>query len=214
MATRDGRNPERWQVSTPTDREITMRRAFRCLASLIFDAFTRPELLKRWFYGPPGGTLAVCMKLHEKPRSFSLRVARRGWKRDREYGVCRDFVAPELLVATEKFDQPWYPGEAVGTIHLAEHDGKTILTQTILCMNRGKSRHRPKNSNGARCRDGLRPVRRVATTTQGRGGRWWRKGGVQLNERVVVHEMLAEAFSLSSPVFFWEFFLVSAPTSP
>jgi uncharacterized protein YndB with AHSA1/START domain len=34
------------------------------------------------------------------------------------------------MVATEKFDDPWYPGEAVGTIVLVEKDGTTTLTQT------------------------------------------------------------------------------------
>lgn len=46
-------------------------------------------------------------------------------------GILREIVRPELLVATETFDQPWYPGEALGTILLEEHDGETTLTQTI-----------------------------------------------------------------------------------
>ena len=47
-------------------------------------------------------------------------------------GVYREIVAPERVVATERFDQSWYPGEAVGTITLAEQSGKTMLTQTVL----------------------------------------------------------------------------------
>jgi uncharacterized protein YndB with AHSA1/START domain len=47
-------------------------------------------------------------------------------------GVYREIVAPERLVSTEKFDEAWYPGEAVGTIVLSEHGGKTTITQTIL----------------------------------------------------------------------------------
>jgi uncharacterized protein YndB with AHSA1/START domain len=47
-------------------------------------------------------------------------------------GVYREIVAPERIVATEKFDQPWYPGEAVGTVVLTEQGGKTTLTQTIV----------------------------------------------------------------------------------
>ena len=45
--------------------------------------------------------------------------------------VLREIVVPEKLVSTEKFDQSWYPGEALGTIVLTEKDGKTLLTQTI-----------------------------------------------------------------------------------
>jgi uncharacterized protein YndB with AHSA1/START domain len=46
-------------------------------------------------------------------------------------GQCLEFVRPLKIVATEKFDQPWYPGEAVGTITLDEEGGVTTLTQTI-----------------------------------------------------------------------------------
>jgi uncharacterized protein YndB with AHSA1/START domain len=45
-------------------------------------------------------------------------------------------VAPERLVSTEKFDEAWYPGEAVGTIVLSEQSGKTTVTQTILYESR------------------------------------------------------------------------------
>ena len=47
-------------------------------------------------------------------------------------GAYREIVVPERIVATEKFDQSWYPGEAVVTISLVEHAGQTTLTQTIL----------------------------------------------------------------------------------
>ncbi len=47
-------------------------------------------------------------------------------------GVYREIAAPERLVATEKFEQPWYPGEAVGTVVFVEQGGKTTITQTVL----------------------------------------------------------------------------------
>ena len=46
-------------------------------------------------------------------------------------GVYREVVAPERIVATEKFDQSWYPGEAVSTVTLVERDGRTTLTLTV-----------------------------------------------------------------------------------
>lgn len=51
-------------------------------------------------------------------------------------GVFREIVPPERIVATEKFDDAWYPGEAVGTVVLVEQDGRTTLTQTILYQSR------------------------------------------------------------------------------
>jgi uncharacterized protein YndB with AHSA1/START domain len=34
-------------------------------------------------------------------------------------------------VATEKFDDPWYEGEASSTVTFVEHDGKTTLTMAL-----------------------------------------------------------------------------------
>jgi uncharacterized protein YndB with AHSA1/START domain len=47
------------QVTTPADRHIVLTCVFDAPRSLVFDAFTKPELLKRWF-GPRGWSLAVC----------------------------------------------------------------------------------------------------------------------------------------------------------
>jgi uncharacterized protein YndB with AHSA1/START domain len=47
------------QVTRPTDREIVLTRVFDAPRRLVFDVFTKPELLKRWF-GPRGWSLVVC----------------------------------------------------------------------------------------------------------------------------------------------------------
>lgn len=38
-------------------------------------------------------------------------------------GVHLDGVAPERIVSTEQFDDPWHPGEAVGPLVLLKEDG-------------------------------------------------------------------------------------------
>ena len=40
-------------ISMPSDREIQMTRVFTAPRHLVFEALTRPELLRRWF-GPRG----------------------------------------------------------------------------------------------------------------------------------------------------------------
>src|SRR6185436_14859651 len=47
------------KVTTPTDREIVLTRVFDAPRHMVFDAFSKPELLKRWF-GPRGWSLVVC----------------------------------------------------------------------------------------------------------------------------------------------------------
>src|ERR1041385_4875007 len=46
-------------VSMPSLNEIVLTRVFNAPRRLVFDAFTKPELLERWF-GPRGWCLVVC----------------------------------------------------------------------------------------------------------------------------------------------------------
>jgi len=48
------------QLSTPGDREIVMSRVFNAPRALVYDAFTKPELLKRWLGVHNGWTMTVC----------------------------------------------------------------------------------------------------------------------------------------------------------
>lgn len=125
------------EVTTPSDREIAMTRVFDAPRKLVFDAHTRPELVRRWLLGPDGWSMEVC--------EIDLKVGgkyRYVWKRDADGtemgmgGVFREVAPPERLVATEKFDEAWYQGEAVNTLVLIESDGKTTLTQTMLYESR------------------------------------------------------------------------------
>jgi uncharacterized protein YndB with AHSA1/START domain len=52
--------PDSFKVSTPSDREIRVTRDFDAPRPLVFDAFTKPELVRRWLLGPPGWTMPLC----------------------------------------------------------------------------------------------------------------------------------------------------------
>ena len=131
------KNPANLQLTLRGDREIVMTRVFDAPRRLVFDALTKPELVKQWLLGPPGWTMPVC--------EIDLRVGgtyRYVWRQSSDgtqmgmSGVYREIVPPERLVATERFDEAWYPGEAVGTLVLVEQGGKTTLTQTELYQSR------------------------------------------------------------------------------
>jgi len=120
------------QLTAPGEREIVMTRVFDAPRQLVFDAHTKPELVKRWLLGPPGWSMPVC--------EIDLRVGgkyRYVWRHDREGtemgmgGVYREIVTPERIVNTERFDEAWYPGEAVDTLVLVERGGRTTLTLTL-----------------------------------------------------------------------------------
>ncbi len=120
------------KLTTPSDREIAMTRVFDAPRQLVFDAHTKPDLVRQWLLGPPGWSMPVC--------EMDVRVGgkyRWVWRHDRNGtmmgmgGVYREIVAPERLVTTEKFDEAWYPGESLNTLVLVEQGGRTTLTQTM-----------------------------------------------------------------------------------
>jgi uncharacterized protein YndB with AHSA1/START domain len=127
------KNSGTFNIKAHGDREIVVTRVFDAPRRLVFDVYTRPELLKKWLLGPDGWSMPVC--------EVDLRTGGRYryvWRNEsdgREMGmggVYEEVVAPERIVATEVFDEAWYPGEAVDTMVFSERDGKTTLTQTIL----------------------------------------------------------------------------------
>jgi uncharacterized protein YndB with AHSA1/START domain len=131
------KNSGTFNIAAHSDREIVVTRVFDAPRRLVFDAYTKPELVKKWLLGPYGFSMPVC--------EIDLRAGgkyRYVWRNDadgREMGmggVYREVAPPERIVATEVFDEAWYPGQAVDTIVLAERNGKTTLTQTILYNSR------------------------------------------------------------------------------
>ena len=124
------------KVTTPSEREVAMTRIFEAPRHLVFEAWTKPELVKRWLYGPEDWRLAVC--------EMDLRVggaARFVWRHGdgKEMGmsgVFREIAPPDRLVFTEIWDEDWTGGEALNTIVFSEHAGGTTLTQTVLYSSR------------------------------------------------------------------------------
>ena len=53
------RFPDGFKMSTRRDREILVTRDFDAPRRLVFDAFTKPELVRHWLLGPPGWTHAA-----------------------------------------------------------------------------------------------------------------------------------------------------------
>ncbi|HEV8599028.1 MAG TPA: SRPBCC family protein [Gemmatimonadales bacterium] len=118
-------------MTTPSDREIVLTRGFDAPRKLVWEALTTPALLKRWLLGPPGWTMTTC--------ELDLRVGgayRYEWRKEDGTvmgmgGLLREVVAPERLIATERFDQSWYPGEGLVSQVLTEQGGRTTITMTL-----------------------------------------------------------------------------------
>ena len=123
------------EITTPSDREIAMTRTFDAPARLVFDAWTKPELLKRWLGVRAGWTMEVC-EVDLKVGGAYRFVWRGPGMTMGMGGVYREVVPPTRLVSTEKFDEAWYEGEALDTMVLVERDGKTTMTTTVRYVSR------------------------------------------------------------------------------
>ena len=123
--------PDSFKMTTPSDREIQVTRVFDAPRGLVFEAFTKPELVKRWLLGPPGWSMPVC--------EIDLRVGgayRYLWQNDSDgremglNGIFREIVRPKLLVATE--NPTWHASEALDTTTFVEEGDGTRMTITVL----------------------------------------------------------------------------------
>ena len=120
------------KVTAPGDREIVMVREFDAPRDLVYEAMTTPEHLRVWFTGGPSGWELVTCEITMKVGGTYRYVWRN--KEGHEMGmggVMTEVDPPRRWKATEKFDQPWYPGEAHSSIELTEKNGKTTLTLTV-----------------------------------------------------------------------------------
>ena len=119
------------KITAPTDREILMTREFRAPRERVFQAMTKPELVKRWLSGPPGWSMVECTIDLKVGGSFRYVWHNENGSTMGMRGVYREVIVPERIVATEVFDEAWYPGEAVGTLVFKEQNGITTILQTI-----------------------------------------------------------------------------------
>ncbi len=125
------------QVTARGEREIVMTRTFNAPRHLVFEAFTRPDLIKRWLIGPDGWSMPVC--------EVDLKVGGRYryvWRYDKDGkemgmgGAFNEITPPERIVVTERFDDAWYDGEAIITMLFIEQGSSTQFTQTMLYQSR------------------------------------------------------------------------------
>jgi uncharacterized protein YndB with AHSA1/START domain len=123
-------------VEARGERDIVFTREFNAPRTLVFEAHSKAEYIRRWLLGPIGWTMPVC--------EIDFRVGGRYryvWKHadGREMamgGIYREIKAPERMVTTELFDEDWTGGQAVTTLVLTEHGSKTLMTSTVVYSSR------------------------------------------------------------------------------
>jgi uncharacterized protein YndB with AHSA1/START domain len=123
-------------VTLPSDREVAMTRVFDAPRALVFEAWTTPELLRRWLGVFAGHTMTVCNVDLKVGGSYRYEWRLRNGSKLGISGVYREIVPNERLVNTEVFDAPYDQGEAIATTTFVERDGQTTVTTTVISPSR------------------------------------------------------------------------------
>jgi uncharacterized protein YndB with AHSA1/START domain len=114
-------------VSLPNDLDVVVIRDFRAPRALVFDAWTRPELMSRWLLGPPGWTMPVCEMDVRPGGRFRWRWRDAGGAEFGFTGEFREVVRPSRIVHTELYD----PGDVGGDM------GAECLVTTVFTQSKG-----------------------------------------------------------------------------
>ncbi len=113
-------------VTLPSDDEILITRAFDAPAELVFDAWTTPEIVKRWWSGGRGEVTEAQIDLRIGGRWRWVLIANGGFEVAFS-GEYREIERPHRLVKTEVFELV-PDAEGVSTTTFEEADGVTTMT--------------------------------------------------------------------------------------
>ena len=134
-------------IAEPGVPQILITREFDVPKHLVYRAWTTPELIKRWWGAERGEVTSVELDLRVGGRWRYVSRTDDGF----EFGFSgeyREIVENERLVATEVYE-PVPDHEALNTLTLTEHDGRTTLTVLV--------EHDSKESRDAHLNSGMEP---------------------------------------------------------
>jgi uncharacterized protein YndB with AHSA1/START domain len=119
-------------VTLPTDEQILITREFDAPKHLVYEAWTNPELVKRWWSGQRGEVTLVEIDLRVGGRWRYVMVADGGFEVG-FHGEYREIVPNERIVSTEAFEGIPDPDEhaSLNTLTLTEADGRTTLSVLV-----------------------------------------------------------------------------------
>jgi len=115
-------------MTMPSEKEIVLTRVFDAPRALVFQAYTDPALIPRW-WGPRGVTTTVD-QMDVRPGGIWRYIMRgEDGKEGAFNGVYHEITPPERVVCTFEFEGN--PGHILlATVTFDEHDGKTTVTDS------------------------------------------------------------------------------------
>ena len=101
------------EVSTPSDREVLVKRSFDAPVNLVWQAYTEPALMRRWLTAMPGWSMPVCEMATHVGGKYRWRW--RDNENGQEFGFTGEMLEVALhskIVHTQIFD----PGDLGGSM--------------------------------------------------------------------------------------------------
>ena len=130
-----GKNVE-VEVSLPSEREIAFTCRFQRSARRLFEAWTKPEHLRRW-WGCAGSTITQCAVDLRVGGSWSLVMRMADGSDHPFHGIYREIVPAQRLAYTERYEMPRFGSpEWLTTVTFDETPDATLVTHTILHKSR------------------------------------------------------------------------------
>jgi uncharacterized protein YndB with AHSA1/START domain len=116
-------------VERTSDRELTVTRTFNAPAPIVFESWTKPELLKRWWAPKSFGvSLFECEQDVRAGGAYRFAFGRDPKDPEVFSGRYLEVDAPTRLVLTQVYERMAYVGEALVTADFEETQGRTRLT--------------------------------------------------------------------------------------
>ena len=116
-------------VERTTDRELTVTRKFNAPAHIVFDAWTKPELLKRWWAPRSFGvSLFECEQDLRVGGAYRFAFGRNPKDPEVFSGRYLEVDPPTRLVLTQLYERMSEVGDVIVTATFEESQGGTLLT--------------------------------------------------------------------------------------
>lgn len=149
-------------VMLPSDTEILITREFDAPKHLVYQAWTTPELVKRWWSAKRGEVTIAVIDLRVGGTWRWVMMTEDGFE-VAFHGEYRELISNERIVSTEVFEgMP--EGEALNTLTLDEKESGTMLT---LLVQHQTQEHRDGHINSgmeAGMQDALELLEQVAVS--------------------------------------------------
>ena len=111
-------------VERTSEREIVVTRTVNGRARLVFEAWTKAELFRRWWVPKSFGLTLLSCEMDVRVGGQYRLVFRHGDSTMAFFGTYREVTSPSRLVWTNEEGED---GETVTTVTFDERDGKTLL---------------------------------------------------------------------------------------